>query len=336
MSESLIEGNFDTPLLRKLSDLAADLAGVRFIVVFPRDEGWQQTVPSGPAGAPEFCRLIQSTEEGRRQCRMCHVLMTVAACSGGPTERRCHSGVSVLVSPITEGKEGAFAVLSTCTFTSAADRLSWKETRNRVRKLGLKPDELADAYDALPQLTPGKIKTARAIMAAAGDAVQDIQTRVGLENELSSLRNSLRSKPRTRDIVEHELRVSAEAPRPATGNEIVLAGDEEKPPLLIEVVAKLATEKPGMPFSVEEIAAAARITPNHFSSTFHQYMGKCFTEFLSERRIALAKELLRDLTLNIGEVALKSGFDDPGYFARRFRQKTGMSPRQWREQLAIR
>ena len=50
-------------------------------------------------------------------------------------------------------------------------------------------------------------------------------------------------------------------------------------------------------------------------------------DFLTERRISLAKELLGDLTLNIAEVALATGFDDPSYFTRRFRQKTGMTPR---------
>jgi two-component system response regulator YesN len=62
-------------------------------------------------------------------------------------------------------------------------------------------------------------------------------------------------------------------------------------------------------------------------------MGESFSEFLLNRRIELAKEVLRDLTLNITEVARKVGYDDPGYFARRFRRKTGMSPREWRETL---
>ena len=333
---TLTEKNFDTPLLRKLSDLAAELAEVRFIVVFPHSGGWQQSAPGGTADTPEFCRLVQSTEEGQRQCRMCHALMAVAACSGGATERRCHSGVSVLVSPIAECEEGALAVLSTCTFTSPEDRLRWKETRTRMLKLGIEPELLVKAYDKLPQLDPPKIRIARAIMAAAGDAVREILKRIALEQELAKLRDSLRSKPKTREMVEKKLRDAAlPAPRKKPKKQRI-GVQRDKPPLLIEVVAKLATEKPGMPFSVEEIAAAARITPNHFSSTFHHYMGKCFTDFLSEKRIALAKELLKDLTLNIGEVALKAGFYDPGYFARRFRQKTGMSPRQWREKLAVR
>lgn len=335
MAESLQQEDFDTALLRKLSDLASELTGIRFIVVFPHDGGWQQVAPGGVTDMPHFCRLVQSTEEGRRQCRMCHVLMTVAACSGGATERRCHSGVSVLVNPIAESEDGALAVLSTCTFTSPDDRLRWKETKARMQKLGIEPEPLVKAYDRLPQLNPRKIKITRAIMAAAGDAVQDIRRRIALEEELAALRNSLRSRPKTREVVERELRVAARDRSPRTSRAHGVPEPRENPPLLIEVVAKLATEKPGMPFSVEEIAAAARITPNHFSTTFHQYMGQCFTEFLSERRIALAKELLQDLTLNIGEVALRSGFDDPGYFARRFRQKTGMSPRQWREKLAI-
>jgi two-component system response regulator YesN len=60
-------------------------------------------------------------------------------------------------------------------------------------------------------------------------------------------------------------------------------------------------------------------------------MGTNFATYLTDARIENAKRLLCDVTLNIGEVASTAGFDDPRYFARRFKQKTGSTPRAWRE-----
>jgi two-component system response regulator YesN len=95
----------------------------------------------------------------------------------------------------------------------------------------------------------------------------------------------------------------------------------------------MVSQRPDLPYSVVDIAAAARITPNHFSMLFRNYKGQSFLEFVTQVRIEKAKELLGNLTLNINEVAARVGYTDPGYFTRRFRQVTGMSPRKWREQL---
>jgi len=107
-------------------------------------------------------------------------------------------------------------------------------------------------------------------------------------------------------------------------------------PLLIRVVCELARQRPGLPLSVKELAAAARVTPNHFTTLFHQHTGRPFTAYLTEQRMARAMVLLGQVTLNISEIARQVGYDDPGYFARRFRQHTQLSPREWRNRLPSR
>jgi AraC-like DNA-binding protein len=99
---------------------------------------------------------------------------------------------------------------------------------------------------------------------------------------------------------------------------------------LAELVMEMVGRSPALPFTVEKIAAAAQLTPNHFTTVFRRQAGVGFSRFLTQKRIALAQSLLRDLSLNIAQVAKRSGFDDPSYFARRFRQITGMSPAEWR------
>lgn len=49
-------------------------------------------------------------------------------------------------------------------------------------------------------------------------------------------------------------------------------------------------------------------------------------EYVKAQRIARAKPLLRRGTLTIGEIAVRVGFNDQGYFSRCFKQLVHMTP----------
>ena len=54
------------------------------------------------------------------------------------------------------------------------------------------------------------------------------------------------------------------------------------------------------------------------------------TEYIHELRIAKAKDLLERTPLSIGEIALKCGIEDVGYFSTIFRKAVGMTPSAYR------
>jgi AraC-like DNA-binding protein len=63
--------------------------------------------------------------------------------------------------------------------------------------------------------------------------------------------------------------------------------------------------------------------------------GTSFIQTLNRVRIEQAAQMLTDprfASLQIGEIALRSGFLDSGYFTRIFRKRFAMTPRAWREQ----
>jgi AraC-like DNA-binding protein len=47
-------------------------------------------------------------------------------------------------------------------------------------------------------------------------------------------------------------------------------------------------------------------------------------------RLNKAKELLKDSANSIASIALDCGYNDPGYFARVFKQEYGVTPQEWR------
>ena len=53
-------------------------------------------------------------------------------------------------------------------------------------------------------------------------------------------------------------------------------------------------------------------------------------DWIELARLNIAKQLLRDQSVPVMEVALHVGMEDQSYFARFFKKKTGLTPSQFR------
>jgi len=82
--------------------------------------------------------------------------------------------------------------------------------------------------------------------------------------------------------------------------------------------------------SLHDVAAAVHLSPNYLAHLLKKETGKTFVELVTERRMEKARELLRHTALRIAEIAAATGFDDEAYFARRFKQFSGVTPRDYR------
>jgi AraC-like DNA-binding protein len=80
--------------------------------------------------------------------------------------------------------------------------------------------------------------------------------------------------------------------------------------------------------TLQDIAAHARLSVSHLSSLFVRFMGAPPMEYLLRIRLSEAK-LLLSKGGRVKEVAHDVGFRSPHYFARFFRKRTGLSPREF-------
>lgn len=82
---------------------------------------------------------------------------------------------------------------------------------------------------------------------------------------------------------------------------------------------------------VGDLASHAGYTRSHFTRLFTAHTGLSPKSYVMNARLALAKELLRNTSLLISQVAERSGYGDPYQFSRSFRKSTGISPSRYRE-----
>jgi len=59
-------------------------------------------------------------------------------------------------------------------------------------------------------------------------------------------------------------------------------------------------------------------------------LNKNVVDLLSEVRLKKARQLLRDTTRNVAEIAVETGFSSPTYFTTFFKQHTGKTPSEYR------
>jgi len=92
------------------------------------------------------------------------------------------------------------------------------------------------------------------------------------------------------------------------------------------------TDKPktiGLP-SVASMASELNLSANYFGDLVKKETGRSAQEYIQSRIIDLAKERIFDTKMSISEVAYELGFKYPQHFTRLFKQKTGMTPVEYR------
>jgi AraC-like DNA-binding protein len=85
-----------------------------------------------------------------------------------------------------------------------------------------------------------------------------------------------------------------------------------------------------------DVARVCSLSVSHFARSFKATFGMAPHRWLIGRRIECAKELLRQTTTPIADIAIRSGFADQAVFTRTFRQLVGVSPGRWRRYQSTR
>lgn len=95
-------------------------------------------------------------------------------------------------------------------------------------------------------------------------------------------------------------------------------------------VEQLVLERLAEPIHVEDMAAAAGLSPFHFSRMFHASTGKAPHAYVTARRMQAACELLSGTDLPLAKVATRVGYRTQAHFTGVFHRHVGVTPRTYR------
>ena len=81
--------------------------------------------------------------------------------------------------------------------------------------------------------------------------------------------------------------------------------------------------------NLQSVSEHFNYNPKYFSAAFKKMIRIGFSDYLKERRLNYAVSLIRSGITNVKELAELSGYNDPVYFSKCFKEKYGVSPKNY-------
>lgn len=100
----------------------------------------------------------------------------------------------------------------------------------------------------------------------------------------------------------------------------------------VETVKRIIAENITTEISRDELAGQVFMSPDYLTKLFKKETGMSLSEYITAKRIALARQLLETTELSIVEISRRAGFSYSSYFVRIFKKKTGITPQQYRQE----
>ena len=95
-------------------------------------------------------------------------------------------------------------------------------------------------------------------------------------------------------------------------------------------IKKYIKENLDSQITLESIALSLHCSTSTVVNAFRKEFGKTIIQYVTEKKMERACELLKDKSHSIKEIALKCGYSEPGYFTKTFTKYYGISPTDWR------
>lgn len=116
-------------------------------------------------------------------------------------------------------------------------------------------------------------------------------------------------------------------------NKIIEYKRNKKHSSVVEQIKNIINENFSKNITVNDIANEVYLTSTYICTVFKQEVGETINDYITKIRINKAKELLKDRKHKLYNISYAVGYSDPSYFTKLFKKHTGLSPRNYRENV---
>lgn len=99
----------------------------------------------------------------------------------------------------------------------------------------------------------------------------------------------------------------------------------------ISTVKRYIADNLSLKIQREDLARLVYLNPDYLSKLFHRQEGMTIGEYVTEKRMALAAQLLKNTDLSVADISQRVGITDASYFIKTFKKWAGLTPQQYRE-----
>ena len=321
--EYTIESVLDIPLWEKMQDRLAELTGTAIICI---------DIKGNPvtkhSSRTEFCSIIRENPISRKRCFRCDALAGVEAVRRGrPYIYLCHCGIVDVAVPVMVGDIYLGAVMFGQVRLLNKDREKAVRLVNEISSILPQEDaarqEMLQKYELLPEMDYDQIVLIAEYINDMVHYIVDRAVKSRTRDEtykwlMSTNTEQLSEEMEIQEILPQEDQLRRTGALPVKPSSVVY-------PAVVYIRDHLQQE-----ISMREMAELCHLSPSYFSRTFNKETGESFVNYISSRRIQLAKELLRDTGKSITQIADEVGYDNISHFIAVFKRTEGVTPSVYR------
>lgn len=109
--------------------------------------------------------------------------------------------------------------------------------------------------------------------------------------------------------------------------------EDEKESELVKQVKEYLDQNYLNKLTLKDVSEAMFVSPFYLDRIFKKNIGFSMAQYIINRKLGHAQNLLRDTDESIVKIADMVGYDTPGYFSQMFKKKFGITPGTYRELL---
>jgi AraC family transcriptional regulator len=102
------------------------------------------------------------------------------------------------------------------------------------------------------------------------------------------------------------------------------------PPIKVRRIKEYMEANLSIDLRIKAVARVSGYSQTHFLRMFRASTGATPHQYLIERRICRAQELIGQATVKLAEIAVRCGFSSQSHLATVFRKRVGMTPTEYR------
>ena len=318
----------DIPLWERMQDQLAKMTGTAIICI-----DYKGNPMTKHSGRTEFCSVIRENPVSRKRCYRCDALAGLEAVRlERPYIYLCHCGIVDVAVPVMVGDKYLGAVMFGQVRLVNKDKEKAVRLVNEISSFQAEEDaarkDLLEKYEKLPEMEYEHIVEIADLIDSIVRYTVDRAVKARNRDETYKWLMNTNSEQLTgeAEIQEISLPVRIHEPERAETMQV-------KPSSVIYPAIAYINDHLKDGISMKEMADLCHLSPSYFSRTFNRETGESCANYINRRKIALAKELLRETSKSISQIAEEAGYINISNFIAVFKRLEGVTPSVYRQHM---
>lgn len=335
----------DRKIVREFSKLFYSFTGMTTSFSFSR---WKKgPVDFIPRYAKcKFCQTVQSSPKSMEICRLSGIdAEEKMRRNTKPFIYTCRLGITWIGVPVYIQGQYVGGVWAGDVISREPNAAQFSQIRRKLKGADLDLDEIEEAYYDIPVLDRGQLRISLELLALIVSYVVDKEQNAILSESIYQKQKEVSDAMAARLELEKDLQEKMGEVQTLRKQYLAATGISQSATLTddtgtrysrivceaLAVIDKYYQED----ITLNDVAEHINLSPNYLSTIFHRECGCKFAEYIMQKRISKACELLQDLHLNVTEVGMRVGYYNVRYFGQLFKKIMGMPPSEYRNRLSV-